>query len=142
MAIMIAMASESATIQKTTAVRNGRGWGRSLLLAIAVHVVLGVSVWRVGARFGVWTAGNSTAAVMEDSKTQSRIPVIMQAAQAIQAAPGRAPMTAFSDADEQVEWRYKPHDRVGVDWSGQSAPLIGYRASSDDFPAGPTRVQK
>ena len=113
-----------------------------MLLAIAVHVVLGVVVWRVGARFGVWAGGNPGGAVVEDGGAKSRIPVIMQAVEAIHAMPDRAPLAAFSDSDGPVEWRYEPHDRVGLNLTGEGAPLIGYQMRWEENSVAPLRVKK
>ena len=138
---MAVMAEDLSTLRTTKPVRRRRGWGRALAIAVGVHLVLGVVAWRVGARFGMWTARNSAIQASAQAKASPQIPVIMQAVEAINAAPGHSPLAAFAEGDGIAEWQDAPHERVGVDWSGENAPLIGYRTSDENLFKG-LRVKK
>ena len=120
------MAEDLATFRTRTPARRRRGWGRAFAIAVGVHLVLGVVAWRVGTRLGVWGAQNVKALATDEAAGRSKMPVIMQAMEAINGEPVRSPLAAYAEGEVFVEWHAVPHDRVGVDWSGEDAPLIGY----------------
>ena len=101
-------------------------------LAIAVHLVLGVVAWRVAVRVGLLGDRNPARGSVEEGKGRSLIPVIMPVVEGINAGSGRVSMVAYGEGEEAVEWRSTPHDRVGVDWAGEDAPLVGCPRFSDE----------
>src|SRR4051794_18766252 len=100
---------------------RGRGWSRSLTIAIAIHVVLAVIVWRLAVR--LWAApvnlagGSTVGGVVETGKSEgqfsSRLPPILRVERAIDSAPLRSPVAAYQGTDVVVEWSAERHGMFG-----------------------------
>jgi hypothetical protein len=128
------MTAESPTDPQTKTPRRTRGWGRSLALAIAVHVILALVAWRIAVRVGLWPDQTPPGRAADRATARPQIPVIMPAAEAINATPARASLVAFAQAEQPVEWKFTPHERFRPDWAAENAPMIGYPRQTPEIP--------
>ncbi len=108
--------------------RKRRGWGRSLLIAILLHVVLGFTLWRIAVRLHVGLSVTPTALTADPPR-----PIILQAMESIHSSPAPAPLAAYQEQGPAVEWANRRHRWIEADWTTENAPLIGHSTSLKDL---------